>query len=468
MPNLTDLPTDIQNFQHQYQRRNKFWRIFKIVFFAILVAFVIISAFSYSVSPSHNSVFSSLGRLPVIKQFRQLVGLENLKGELDNRINFLILGQGGAGHEGPYLTDTIILASYKPSTNDLVLISVPRDFYVELENYGWNRINAANSFGETNNYFGGGSAFTAKSLEKIFDIQIHYWIRFDFKAFKEIIDDINSIKICVDKSFTDPSYPTDDLKTETISFTAGCQEMTGDQALKFARSRHGDNGEGSDFARSARQQKIIMAIKDKIFSLGFLTSPQKIFNLYDTLENNVQTNIALSEIPDFLSLAEKIKNENIKRIVLDNSAQSLLKADFTDEGAYVLLPRTGNYEELQNLAQNIFILKNGHETEPLRVIILNSTKIDGLARDTAVFLNSIGFEILKTGNASTTAPLEKTAVYNLKNNNYPDILAVLQKSLHAYTPSILPEILANQLKDFSLADFLIVLGCPVTDEECKK
>src|SRR3989344_1760982 len=167
MPNLTDLPANIQNFQHQYNRRNKFWRIFKVIFFAILVVIIIISAFCYTISPSHNSVLSSLGRLPVIKQFRQLVGLENLKGELDNRINFLILGQGGAGHEGPYLTDTIILASYKPSTNALVLISVPRDFYVELENYGWNRINAANSFGETNNYQGDGSAFTAKILEKI-------------------------------------------------------------------------------------------------------------------------------------------------------------------------------------------------------------------------------------------------------------------------------------------------------------
>ena len=468
MPNLTDLPANIQNFQHQYNRRNKFWRIFKVIFFAILVVIIIISAFCYTISPSHNSVLSSLGRLPVIKQFRQLVGLENLKGELDNRINFLILGQGGAGHEGPYLTDTIILASYKPSTNALVLISVPRDFYVELENYGWNRINTANSFGETNNYQGDGSAFTAKILEKIFNIPIHYWIRFDFKAFQEIIDNLNGVEICVDKSFNDSNYPTDDLKTEIISFVAGCQKMSGNQALKFARSRHGDNGEGSDFARSARQQKIIMAIKDKVFSLGFLTSPQKILDLYNTLKNNIQTNISLSQVPDFLTLAQKIKNENIKRIVLDNSAQSLLKADFTDEGAYVLLPRTGNYEELQNLAQNIFILKNGHETAPIRVVILNSTKIDGLARDTAVFLNSIGFEILKTGNASTTAPLEKTAVYNLKSNSYADILNVLIKSLHASTESMIPENLMNQIKDFSLADFLIVLGCPATDEECRK
>jgi len=468
MSYLQDLPPEIQNFKEQYQRRNKFWRIFKIIFFAILVAIIIISIFSYTVSPSHNSILSEIGRLPIIKQFRQLIGFENLKGELDNRINFLILGQGGAGHEGPYLTDTIILASYKPSTNDLALISVPRDFYVELENYGWNRINAANSFGETTNYQGGVSALTAKTLEKIFDIPIHYWIRFDFKAFQEIIDNFEGINICVNKSFTDPDYPTDDLKTETITFSAGCQNMTGETALKFARSRHGDNGEGSDFARAARQQKIIIAIKDKVFSFGFLTSPQKISNLYETLKNNIQTNISLSELPDFLSLAQKIKKENVKQIVLDNSAQSLLKADFTDEGAYVLLPRTGNYEELQNLAKNIFVLKNGHKTEPVRLIILNSTKIDGLARDTAVFLNSIGFEIIKTANASTTAPFTKTIVYNLQDNNYPDVLMVLQKSLRAETELTLPENLATQIHGFSQANFLIVLGCPATDEECRK
>ena len=122
----------IQNFQSQYKRRRKFWRVFKIIFFVILVGIIAISAFSHKIISGQNSVLSNIGRLPVIKQFRQIFGMENLKGELDNRINFLLLGQGGVNHEGPYLTDTIILGSIKPSTNEVAMISIPRDFYINM------------------------------------------------------------------------------------------------------------------------------------------------------------------------------------------------------------------------------------------------------------------------------------------------------------------------------------------------
>ena len=187
------------------------------------------------------------------------MGWENLKGELDDRINFLLLGQGGVGHEGPYLTDTIIFASLKPSTKELAMFSIPRDFYVKIPKNGWARINSANSIGETTDYDGGGSAYTAKIIEDVFDQPVHYWLRVDFDAFQKIIDDLGGVNVCVDHSFTDEYYPDENFGYEPVEFEEGCQKMNGDTALKFSRSRHGTNGEGSDFARSARQQKIILA-----------------------------------------------------------------------------------------------------------------------------------------------------------------------------------------------------------------
>lgn len=464
----TKLEDDLKKFQQPSTPKNKSWRIFKIVFFAFLITVVIISIFSYKVLPSDTSILSGIGRLPIIKQFRQLVGMEKLNGELNDRINFLILGQGGPGHDGPYLTDTIMLGSYKPSTNDLALISIPRDLYVNIEGHGTNKINAANSFGETDKYNGGGSAFTAKIIEQIFGIPIHYWVRFDFKAFEEIINSLDGIEVCVDKTFTDPTYPTDDSLIETISFKDGCQKMDSTTALKFARSRHGNNGEGSDFARSARQQKIIMAVKEKIFSLGFLTSPLKLNNLFNSIRNNLQTNVALSKLPDIISLTKNIDQNKIKRIVLDNSAKGLLKADVTDQGAYVLLPRVSDYSELKNLAENIFIIQNGHELEPVKVAVFNGTKVEGLARDTAGFLNSVGFEIVATGNASSTISYEKTVLYILDANAREDVLSVLQKSLNANVATEIPESLKQQVVDFPKASILIVLGCnPKNDEKCQ-
>lgn len=461
------LEDDLKKFQRPSAPRSKPWRIFKIVFFAFLITVVIISFFSYKVLPSDTSLLAGIGRLPVIKQFRQLIGMEKLNGELNDRINFLILGQGGPGHDGPYLTDTIMLGSYKPSTNDLALISIPRDLYVNIEGHGTNKINAANSFGETDKYNGGGSAFTAKTIEKIFDIPIHYWIRFDFKAFEEIINSLDGIEVCVDKTFTDPTYPTDDSLTETITFTAGCQKMDSLTALKFARSRHGNNGEGSDFARSARQQKIIMAVKEKIFSLSFLTSPSKLNSLFNSLKENLQTNVSLSKLPDIISLAKNIDQNKIKRIVLDNSAKGLLKADVTDQGAYVLLPRVSDYSELKNLAENIFIIQNGHELEPVKVAVFNGTKVEGLARDTAGFLNSVGFEIVATGNASSTIVYEKTVLYILDANAREDVLSVLQKSLNANVATEIPENLKQQMASFPNTSILIVLGCNPKDVKCQ-
>ncbi|HPI67434.1 MAG TPA: LCP family protein [bacterium] len=444
-----------------------FWHFFKILFFIVLITILVGVIFSYQVNSSGNSFIAGIGRLPVIKQIRQLTGLEHLKGELNDRINFLLLGQGGVGHEGPYLTDTIMIGSFKPSTNDVALISIPRDFYLMMPDNGWNKINAANAFGESKNK-NNGAAYTAKILEEVFEIPIHYYIRIDFQAFKQIIDDLGGVEVCVDKSFVDPSYPTDDFKTQEIIFNAGCQKMDGEMALKFARSRHGNNGEGSDFARAARQQKIIVAVKNKAFSLSTIVSPTKISALYKALKNNIQTNIETSEILQWYEVAKKINNEQIKKIVLDNSAKGLLKADISDAGAYVLLPRTGNYNELRNLAKNIFIIANGHELEAVNLVVLNGTKVEGLARDTAGFLNSVGFEIIKTGNASSTEPYEQTVIYKLKEPIKEDVLAVLKKSLNANVGLMVPESIKTEFKnELEKGDFLIILGCVNKDDKCE-
>jgi len=173
MQNLDQIKRDA-GYLNIKKPKSKFLRFIKVAFFVLLVIFIISSSFSYKVIFSQDSILKGIGQLPIIKQVRQIIGLDGkILGEDDDRTNFLILGQGGVGHEGPYLTDTIIFGSIKPSTGQVTIISIPRDFLVEIPEKGWYKINAVNAFGQTGNYKGGGSKLVADIVSNIFDMPIH-------------------------------------------------------------------------------------------------------------------------------------------------------------------------------------------------------------------------------------------------------------------------------------------------------
>src|SRR3989344_4788174 len=239
-------------------------RIAQKIIAGLIVAFaVFLGLASYHVVRSGNAVFAGLNDSSFFKEIIGFIqsGDKKLVGENEDRINILLIGIGGEGHEGGLLADTIILANIKPSTKEVALLSVPRDLTVNIPGYGDRKINNANAFGEMDDLPGGGGMFTARILSNILNTSIPYYIRVDFSGFKKIVDEAGSVNINVEKSFTDYEYPTIDFGYQTISFKQGNQKMDGDKALKYTRSRHGNNGEGSDFARSRRQQKVILALK---------------------------------------------------------------------------------------------------------------------------------------------------------------------------------------------------------------
>ena len=119
---------------------------------------------------------------------------------------------------------------------------------------------------------------------------------------------MGGIKVDVERSFTDPLYPAPNNEYQTLTFDAGVQTMNGATALTFARSRHGNNGEGSDFARARRQQKIMLALKQKLLSFGTLANPVRINNVIDSLERHMTTNLEFSEIVSFMKLARELED----------------------------------------------------------------------------------------------------------------------------------------------------------------
>ena len=210
------------------------------------------------------------------------------------RTNFLLLGVAGGDHEGKDLTDTVIFASIDANTGDTALISIPRDLWVPSIRA---KINTAYHYGEERQPGVGGFLLAKSSLTEAIGQPVDFVVLIDFSGFAKAIDAIGGLDIQVDNSFTDPKFPIPGKETdpcepcryETISFSKGLQHMDGATALKFVRSRQAAGDEGTDFARSKRQEKLISAFKQKI-----LTSPTKIFKLKQILSEVVVTDISSS------------------------------------------------------------------------------------------------------------------------------------------------------------------------------
>ncbi|OGM20694.1 hypothetical protein A2714_03360 [Candidatus Woesebacteria bacterium RIFCSPHIGHO2_01_FULL_38_9] len=227
---------------------------------------------------------------------------EKIKSSQD-RTNILILGKGGGGHEAPDLTDTIILASVNHLDSSISLISLPRDIWIPALRAKLNSIYYWGNKKQDN----GGIVLTKATVEEVAGVPVHYAAILDFSAFKTIIDILGGVEVDVERSFTDEKYPIpgkeDDecdkdpeykCRYETVKFEAGRIQMDGETALKFVRSRNAIGDEGTDFARASRQQKVIVAIKDKMMSREVLLSPKKMLLLKDEILKSVETDVEAS------------------------------------------------------------------------------------------------------------------------------------------------------------------------------
>jgi LCP family protein required for cell wall assembly len=300
-------------------------------------------------------------------------------------MNILLLGVGGGTHEGPDLTDTIIFASLDAQHQRVTLASIPRDLWIpNLDG----KINTMYVTGEDKKE-GGGLTLSKATIEKITNQPIDHVVRLDFAGFTKGVDMMGGLDIDVDRTFDDYAYPvegkekdpcgfTDDkiaslsaeiasgsategdafpCRYEHLHFTKGKVTMDGTTALKYVRSRHALGPEGSDFARSKRQEKVISAFKQKLFSAGTLLNPAKVIGLFTVLKDSIKTDIPADQYGDLVSFIQKMKGAKITSAIIDQGDESeyrfgLLKDPQTREpygGAWVVIPRAGdeNYSEIQ-------------------------------------------------------------------------------------------------------------------------
>ncbi len=407
-------------------------------------------------------VFVWLGRQPHVQatildwpnhslweNVKRLVGGSDkkLQGEDEDRINFLLLGQGGALHDGPYLTDTIILASLKPSTNQVALLSIPRDLSVEVPGHGFRKINSVNAFGEEAGP-GKGAELATQVVGKIFNLPIHYYVRLEFNGFSKLIDQVGGVGVNVQHGFTDPEYPDNDDGYQTVTFNPGWQTMNGERALEYVRSRHGSNGEGSDFARSKRQEQVLLALKEKLLSPSTFLNPALVIKLYRTVSESLTTNLAADEAVQLAHLARKVSQENITSRVLDANPGGLLHETTGVDNAYLLLPNAGDYSELRALAQNLFEI-NRVEAEGAKVELQNGTPTTGLGEATALSLKAQGFNVVNVSNAAHQ-DFPHTLLYDYTGGGKTLTRGVLESLFHTQAVSL--------ERGSSEPDFRIILG----------
>jgi LCP family protein required for cell wall assembly len=314
-------------------------------------------------------------------------------------------------------------------------------------------------------------------VEGLLGIDIPYYVRIDFNGFKDIIDSVGGVDVYVDNSFKDYTYPTDDYKVQTVSFTKGWQHMDGSTALKYTRSRHGTNGEGSDFARSRRQQKVIAALKDKVTSSAMIRNPAAVANTLAALRANVTTNLQIGEILRLAKMAKGVDPATVKHLVLSDAPSSpLVSGNYG--GAYVLLPKNNDWGVIRDAAADLFDLaepSNLAETEPrpadlagtqeptpaptedagdltAKVEIKNGTGKPGEARLFAERVAKSGFTVVKIGNADTFG-YQDTVVYDLTKGTKSAALDSFKELVGA------KRVLTGQPKNgATTADFVLIIG----------
>lgn len=453
------------NFLKEYQEESKISvsgsgrSVFKLAFLIFLLVIFLVGSLIFSnyllARPGENNLGATLNKLNLWGQLSNLIGIDDGVEKNGDIINILIMGMGGIGHDGPFLTDTMMLVNFKKQTSQLALISIPRDLVMKYSDSYYPKINELYTIGWQNQVDSPG-AFAANVIGQNLDQHIDYFVVVDFNGFYEIINIMGGVKITVEKSFIDTQFPTADYEVQTVAFAAGEQIMAADKALKYVRSRHGDNGEGSDFARSRRQQNLLFAIKDQVLSYQTLLNPYKLSRLYKSVTKHVQTNISLKTALELYDEIKTVDFDNILQYTLDDSPGNLLVSEITEDGVYILKPKNG-YAELQQFMNNIF---NYADTanEIAQIEIQNGTTVSGLAYGLKQELVGYNLNVVNYKNAATQ-DYQRTIIYDFTKEQKLKTIALLGQIIpHAIITSNIPSHLMPTEGETISIDFIIILG----------
>lgn len=336
-----------------------------------------------------------------------------LNGEGDGRVNILLLGRGGANQlSGPDLTDSIMIASLDPINDGVVLLSVPRDLWVDPEGLWPMKINAVyaqTKYKTLNANPDNEAAAEAAGLTKInqvieeyLGVHMHYYAIIDYSAFEDAVNIIGGITITLPEDYYDGTML---VGSEYLYLPAGPNDLDGGYALAYARSRYGTTR--GDFDRGQHQQTVLVAIKDKILSIGTYSNPIKVSQLLDAFGDRVQTNLSIDDFMRVYDFAKEVDSNNISHIDLAQQDNAVVRTGNVD-GLSVVYPKAGvdNYDGVRAFVRTS--LKDGYliQEDP-SIIVLNGTTQTGLAEAKAEELRGYGYNVLKVADSPVSVTVNQ-------------------------------------------------------------
>jgi polyisoprenyl-teichoic acid--peptidoglycan teichoic acid transferase len=239
-----------------------------------------------------------------------VVTQEEAKFNLDHRVNILLVGvdERKNSQDQTYRTDSLILASVDPQSQQIAMVSIPRDTRIEIPKRGLDKINAAAAYGGLN--------MTVAVVQQLTGVKIDGYVKTNFDGFKDIIDTLGGVTINVEKNMY---FETGDKVDGVINLKKGEQLLDGSKALQYARFRHDTYG---DITRTARQQIVLKAVAKKLMQPGTIT---KIPTLVSQFSAVVDTNLPPA---DLLTLAKVAVNYDSSKVI----SQTLPGYFLDDEG----------------------------------------------------------------------------------------------------------------------------------------
>ncbi len=352
--------------------------------------------------------------------------------------------------DGPPRTDTMILLTVDPLTKTAGMLNVPRDLWVSIPGFEYDRINNAYPLGEAYEVPGGGPALAMQTIESLLGVPIDYYAIIDFYAFEQFIDELGGINVTVPEEIAvDPIG-----KANTVFLEAKDYLLDGPTALAYARARH---TEGGDFDRALRQQQVILAIKDRIIDLGPAQMASRAPALYNQLAAGIHTDLSLEDAMKLGWLALDIPIQSIQRGAIA-PPKSVMFAKSPDGSKDILIPVP---DQIRLIRDQVFasstmaspVLTTGDvlanmQAEGATIVVANGTYIEGLAQETQAYLQSQGANVVDTQNGEYST---FTRIIDYTGNPYTDRYLVDLMNITPYSISL-------QYDPNSPVDVLVILG----------
>ncbi|MGE6366652.1 LCP family protein [Bacillus paramycoides] len=241
---------------------------------------------------------------------------------ITNNVSVLIMGVDESDVRGKEYgeairTDALLLATFNKDSKTVKLLSIPRDTYTYIPvEKKKDKITHAHAFGSTKNGKDGGPQASIDAVENLMNVPVDYFVKFNFKSFIKIVDDLGGIEVDVPVEFTEQDSNDN---AEAIHLKKGVQKLNGEEALALARTRHID----SDAMRGQRQQLVIEAILKKLTSVGSVT---KVGNIIDDINGQFVTNLTFD---DMLSFYKYGSDSTIEKLQIQGEDCYMAKGDDT-------------------------------------------------------------------------------------------------------------------------------------------